>query len=560
MPKDKYTMTQIMRRCGQLGIDYNKIITTEYGKKHGWSNPNGKVQYNDGVRGKKGKGIILVAGKDTADLDEKQIDNLLSYTVNFVVNDDENIQRKKIPNEITKEHILQALEEIDVAGVKSGREATKWYVHHAGKNYPPKYVVSIAGKHALGVEFSHKYFSGGNEVNSFLRNRGFKIIPKSSVGGSITSNLSNSEMHKSFNIIISDFVAFVKSQAGRTLQTRSQHRKFTVKVTNTGFEYTPASSTQVRHHPIDEMERVIEQFSETGSFNTGDYSHYTACSSYTLTLIDLFLKEIEGESGISSYSWTIKDRNTSFKILDKSAFLHRGTGIPVEVRSFFKADKMQSGERIRIKLYYGTDSYDAHVEMDLQDSPRTRLFWSTEFSKEMHKLFPHHYKQYSDGNKDSLSQLIMKFDVLEGDHLYAVSFTGDINQSVIEQDIQSEIDEDNGSHTKEGAVREYFGKRYERDPANRKKAIKIHGLTCKVCNFNFEEIYGERGADFIEVHHRKPIHTFEGQAQTIDPQIDLVPLCSNCHRMIHRRSDNVLTVKQLQEIINSCSQAVKSGS
>ena len=202
-------------------------------------------------------------------------------------------------------------------------------------------------------------------------------------------------------------------------------------------------------------------------------------------------------------------------------------------------------------MLYGSESYEAHVEMDSQSTPRTRLYWCSEFSNALQNLFPYHFKQYSEGNKDNLSLLLMNFEAQEGVQQYRISFLGDIQQETIQQDIESEILEDFGSQSKEGAVREYFGKRYERDPANRKKAIKIHGLSCKVCNFNFEEIYGERGADFIEVHHRKPIYTFAGQEQAIDPHIDLVPLCSNCHRMIHRRSDNVLTVEQLQELIGS---------
>ncbi|PGQ44865.1 HNH endonuclease, partial [Bacillus thuringiensis] len=76
--------------------------------------------------------------------------------------------------------------------------------------------------------------------------------------------------------------------------------------------------------------------------------------------------------------------------------------------------------------------------------------------------------------------------------------------------------------------------KYERNIKNRKKAIEIHGLNCYACGFNFEEIYGERGKDFIEIHHIKPLSTLE-EAIVIDPETDLVPLCANCHRMVHRR-------------------------
>ncbi|MDM5187565.1 HNH endonuclease [Bacillus sp. DX4.1] len=53
----------------------------------------------------------------------------------------------------------------------------------------------------------------------------------------------------------------------------------------------------------------------------------------------------------------------------------------------------------------------------------------------------------------------------------------------------------------------------------------------------------------MEVHHLKPLSTI-GEEVAINPKEDLVPVCSNCHRMIHRRKDNVLTVEELRTIVN----------
>jgi len=122
----------------------------------------------------------------------------------------------------------------------------------------------------------------------------------------------------------------------------------------------------------------------------------------------------------------------------------------------------------------------------------------------------------------------------------------DLDRS-IDSDIEAEQVED--GHGIEGNQKYYFGKRYERDAKNRKMAIKIHGLNCYVCNFNFEKVYGERGKDFIEVHHLKPLSTL-GEAVEINPETELVPLCANCHRMVHRRKDNVLSIDELKAIHN----------
>ena len=89
---------------------------------------------------------------------------------------------------------------------------------------------------------------------------------------------------------------------------------------------------------------------------------------------------------------------------------------------------------------------------------------------------------------------------------------------------------------------------YERNSTNRNEAIKIHGTRCMACGFDFEATYGEIGKNYIEVHHTKPLYSLE-QETIVNPRTDLVCLCSNCHRMIHRKRDSILTLEELKEII-----------
>ena len=77
--------------------------------------------------------------------------------------------------------------------------------------------------------------------------------------------------------------------------------------------------------------------------------------------------------------------------------------------------------------------------------------------------------------------------------------------------------------------------RYERNPVNRAKCIDEYGCKCEACGFDFELIYGEVGKDFIEVHHKTPVSEMGGE-YSINPLTDLVPLCSNCHSVAHRRN------------------------
>jgi 5-methylcytosine-specific restriction protein A len=89
----------------------------------------------------------------------------------------------------------------------------------------------------------------------------------------------------------------------------------------------------------------------------------------------------------------------------------------------------------------------------------------------------------------------------------------------------------------EGGVVVRLHKRYERDPrlvAEKRKAAKAAGdFVCEVCGFDFGKAYGSLGADFIEIHHTKPVHMMKPGAKT--KLADLALLCSNCHRMAHRK-------------------------
>jgi len=58
-------------------------------------------------------------------------------------------------------------------------------------------------------------------------------------------------------------------------------------------------------------------------------------------------------------------------------------------------------------------------------------------------------------------------------------------------------------------------------------------LNCMICGFNFEDMYGEIGKGFIEAHHILPVSELTENSITRLEEIVLV--CSNCHKMIHRR-------------------------
>lgn len=72
-------------------------------------------------------------------------------------------------------------------------------------------------------------------------------------------------------------------------------------------------------------------------------------------------------------------------------------------------------------------------------------------------------------------------------------------------------------------------------------------LCCQVCNFSFIDKYGELGEGFIEAYHLFPISQLTDETET--KISDLALVCSNCHRMLHRRRP-WLTLDELKQLCN----------
>lgn len=99
----------------------------------------------------------------------------------------------------------------------------------------------------------------------------------------------------------------------------------------------------------------------------------------------------------------------------------------------------------------------------------------------------------------------------------------------------------------EGATIRVEVNRYERNPVNRATCIATHGSLCQACRLDFGRAYGPLGEGYIEVHHSIPV-SMMGAGYVVDPVNDLVPLCANCHAMIHRR-DPPLSLPELRAIL-----------
>ncbi len=105
----------------------------------------------------------------------------------------------------------------------------------------------------------------------------------------------------------------------------------------------------------------------------------------------------------------------------------------------------------------------------------------------------------------------------------------------------------NREYLEGGAVR-VLANRYERDRDARNACIAHYGAACAVCRMTFGDVYStDLGEGFIHVHHIVPVSA-RGRRYRVDPINDLIPVCPNCHAMLHT-GRTPPTVAELRRIV-----------
>ena len=118
----------------------------------------------------------------------------------------------------------------------------------------------------------------------------------------------------------------------------------------------------------------------------------------------------------------------------------------------------------------------------------------------------------------------------------------DLNSTVSEGKIEYKVTK---TRTRSKKLREVAIKHFK----NKNKG----SLKCEICKFDFKKAYGKPGKDFIEIHHEKPIFAYEdeGEEQTIRKALNnLHPVCSNCHRVIHKKAREPYKLEQVKKFFN----------
>ncbi|MEL4454844.1 HNH endonuclease [Lutimonas vermicola] len=113
--------------------------------------------------------------------------------------------------------------------------------------------------------------------------------------------------------------------------------------------------------------------------------------------------------------------------------------------------------------------------------------------------------------------------------------------------LPDEVNDDVQNSYSEGTKMTVLVNKYERNTKARDECIDHYGAFCSACEFDFSDEYGDIGKGFIHVHHIKPISEI-GESYEVDPINDLIPVCPNCHAMIHKRKPPY-SIKEIKGIL-----------
>ena len=190
---------------------------------------------------------------------------------------------------------------------------------------------------------------------------------------------------------------------------------------------------------------------------------------------------------------------------------------------------------------YFPEPYEKFTMIDTKDSKHYNVHLENYYRITGLKHFFKSHTSIEQGTKI----LIETIDQYKTYKIYIDSILTDLDHT-----IRLDLEANDNENLAEGEMSLKLVNYYERKPELRAAAIRIHGTTCMACGFNFKDKYGEHGKDFIEVHHIIPV-SHNSEEKLVNPKTDMEVVCSNCHRMIHRRKINILSLKDLKELIKS---------
>lgn len=196
------------------------------------------------------------------------------------------------------------------------------------------------------------------------------------------------------------------------------------------------------------------------------------------------------------------------------------------------------------------------INMDFEETVNDKYYWKDISEYQNGKINGKYVrlKLISKFNYESLSLDNLKEHGLNAAPQGPIKVKPELRQfieQIIDNKFESMFPEEiNIKEIHEGIGKTIIVNKYERSRVARSKCIEYNGCVCKICGMDFYTQYGEVGKDFIHIHHTVPLNTIK-EDYIVDYKNDLIPVCPNCHAMLHRKiNGKYLSIDELKAIVN----------
>lgn len=473
-----------------------------------------------------------------------------------------------IPQNITRANILRAIEEIKNSGYPEKNESRRYDLEYEDTRYPPKVVISVANKFANGKLLDFSEFSGGEQfANKFLVDLGFDIKLK--------NEPSTDFEFESFSwTIVSDTLAekrmdrssFKHHGTGIPVDIR---KFFGIEAMKAGDRRDVTLTYGILNFPA-HIEMVNEKNPRTRLLWRKDLqniiqSKYPIWSKYFDThkepsdsapvlkirktsLKDTYRIEFEetkrsSDSLVLQKVYSREELKEQFKITDAS--INNGIFKPKEYSSIWLfVTEEKTIDRTQYRDYF--DGFVLHFEGQTKGITDHLIMNHRQDGNELlvfYRKKKNEFPKFGFKYLGRFNYYPHKLEHIEGQPTHFTLYPEEVTTDDEKGNLI--ISEPESDYLTEGKEKTRIQTYYERNPKLRAQAIKIHGTKCVVCGFDFEEKYGQLGAGYIEIHHLIPHASIKGERE-VDPKKDLIPVCSNCHRMIHKPRGTWLKIEELK--------------
>lgn len=230
-------------------------------------------------------------------------------------------------------------------------------------------------------------------------------------------------------------------------------------------------------------------------------------------------------------SFELIGERTIVKRIDQSLLKYGEIRIPNYLRDYFHFHEMEKHDRWDIHIRYSQRGYDGVLYLDDYKRLRGKLRWGKDLTRALSNSISSYVYEES---------LEVEAPLIRLEKIHRTAFHLDII-------FPDEVRRDAAEYREHGD-RFIYGvrSRYELDPEIRIQVLKIHGTSCAVCGLHYEDLYGDLGRGYIQVHHTGSV---EAQPESLDFERDFIPICENCHGIIHRSREHMVELSELRQIV-----------